>query len=370
MKERLLIYGNGQSAKIVSDYVKSEFGSRFSVVGQYTDASDRKENLYSWSELTASQNDFYDAVMIPNQGKRMGDILHHHAELADKHVYYVPADSLRKPHPDTYYESLDVHKAWLNGFEFHVADHCNLNCKGCGHCANLFTEQNFPELRSYERDLKRLAELFDGIGMIRLLGGEPLLNPQLAEFILSTKAYFPRTELHIVTNGLLIEQMPINLIETIRDNTVILDISVYPPTSIRLSAIVEFVRNMGLECHLMHVDQFYKRFSIAPVFNSEQSFAVCETATCHALHQGKLAPCIVPFSTERLNLEYGLSVPITGWIDLFEEGLSGNIVNQRLRQPFELCCHCNPEKQFFEWKQKQYEDCTLQDWIYEGGETQ
>ena len=33
---------------------------------------------------------------------------------------------------------------------------------------------------------------------------------------------------------------------------------------------------------------------------------------------------------------------------LIENGIDGDAINERLKQPFELCSHCNPEKCFFD----------------------
>ncbi len=66
-------------------------------------------------------------------------------------------------------------KPILNYFEFHLNEHCNLSCVGCGHAANIASKE-FADFNQYEKDLNRLSNLFDNIQRIRLMGGEPLLN--------------------------------------------------------------------------------------------------------------------------------------------------------------------------------------------------
>jgi len=96
------------------------------------------------------------------------------------------------------YPLLDYTKPVLDYFEYHVAWHCNLNCKGCGHNSNLYTRPRFGDLEHFRRDMNRLTELFSNISKIRLMGGEPLLNPQLGEFITSARRAFPGAQIRVV----------------------------------------------------------------------------------------------------------------------------------------------------------------------------
>jgi ABC-2 type transport system ATP-binding protein len=48
-------------------------------------------------------------------------------------------------------------------FDVHLADHCNLNCKGCYHFSPLAPEK-FLDIEQYERDCTRLNELSMGGG--------------------------------------------------------------------------------------------------------------------------------------------------------------------------------------------------------------
>lgn len=68
-------------------------------------------------------------------------------------------------------------------YEVHLADHCNLNCQMCDHFSPLANE-NFLSPDHYASDVERLSELFDhDANYIRLLGGEPLLHPQVVRFL-------------------------------------------------------------------------------------------------------------------------------------------------------------------------------------------
>lgn len=66
------------------------------------------------------------------------------------------------------------------GFELHVCEQCNLKCRGCDNFSCLVKENNFYDINVFRKDLLRLKELFENhVERITLLGGEPLLNPEL-----------------------------------------------------------------------------------------------------------------------------------------------------------------------------------------------
>jgi sulfatase maturation enzyme AslB (radical SAM superfamily) len=79
----------------------------------------------------------------------------------------------------------------LLSFEVNVADHCNLNCRGCEHFSPL-AKESYINIDSYTRDCARLSELTGGrIDTIHLMGGEPLLYPRLLEIFSITRQAFP-----------------------------------------------------------------------------------------------------------------------------------------------------------------------------------
>lgn len=92
-------------------------------------------------------------------------------------------------------------------FEVHVTEHCNLNCRGCTHFSPL-AEEEFLSIEEYERDCKRLSELYqDNLEYIELLGGEPLLHQDIIEFFKVSRKYFKRGRITLVTNGILLPKM-------------------------------------------------------------------------------------------------------------------------------------------------------------------
>jgi MoaA/NifB/PqqE/SkfB family radical SAM enzyme len=89
-------------------------------------------------------------------------------------------------------------------FEINIADHCNISCQMCDHYSQL-SEECFVDMDIFERDMRRMGELFDhDIACISLVGGEPTLHPDLIKCMQITRREFPYAELIVLTNGLLL----------------------------------------------------------------------------------------------------------------------------------------------------------------------
>lgn len=95
----------------------------------------------------------------------------------------------------------------LRYFVLNILDHCNMNCQGCNHFANI-AEKRFVSIEDIRRDTKRMSELCEGgkVARIGVMGGEPLLHPDLLEILEVTRMHFPKSLIQLVSNGLLLLQ--------------------------------------------------------------------------------------------------------------------------------------------------------------------
>lgn len=78
----------------------------------------------------------------------------------------------------------------IEHLDYHITDHCNLNCQGCSVFAPV-AEKRFADLDSFEKDMRDLHTLIgDAIQQIHLLGGEPLLHPKAEQFAQICRSVF------------------------------------------------------------------------------------------------------------------------------------------------------------------------------------
>ena len=100
---------------------------------------------------------------------------------------------------------------WL---EVNLADHCNLNCQCCDHFSPI-AKETYLDYDQYVKDIKRLAYLTDGeLGIMKLQGGEPLLNEHLIDYMRVTREVFPNTLICLFTAGLLLKKWNTDATET------------------------------------------------------------------------------------------------------------------------------------------------------------
>ena len=111
--------------------------------------------------------------------------------------------------------------------EIHLTDNCNLNCRGCAHFCPI-SEKWFASPITYAQDMLQLRKLFSNIQVIRLMGGEPLLNPKIKFFLDYTRSCFPKADIRLVTNGVLLDKQPVSFWDTCRTNSISIDITIYP----------------------------------------------------------------------------------------------------------------------------------------------
>ena len=107
-----------------------------------------------------------------------------------------------------------MRKVHNNACEINVVEHCNLSCRSCSHVSPAF-RRTVIDPDALERDLSLLAEHYK-VGTVRLLGGEPLLHPDLGAVVDAVRRSGIGERICVVTNGLLLPRMPRALWEAVR----------------------------------------------------------------------------------------------------------------------------------------------------------
>ncbi len=200
-------------------------------------------------------------------------------------------------------------------FEVNCADHCNLDCWGCDHGSPLAPE-GYIDIEGYNRDLKRLSELFHGkMGEIRLCGGEPLLNPAMHRIMDITRQCFPSGKITIITNGILLaKQDEIFWRAVTRTNTAI-SVTVYPGMEEhfkKIHAVGEAHGALVKAFYLAKKESYFMPFDTTGKQNARLSSYTCFQAyNCATLYNGRIFPCgIAPcsrFFSAHFNIPMALS---------------------------------------------------------------
>lgn len=131
------------------------------------------------------------------------------------------------------------------GLEYHLVDSCNLRCAGCSHYSSLINKLIYPTIEETINDLSILKnKIADNLKWLRLLGGEPLLRPNISECLKEIRNLFPNTEISIVTNGLLLGKMSQEFYDICRESKIRIRITDYK--IIDLLPLINKLKEIGI----------------------------------------------------------------------------------------------------------------------------
>lgn len=234
----------------------------------------------------------------------------------------------------------------LDQLDICVAEHCNLGCYSCNHFSQLAAPE-FAGLDATERDLKRLSELSGGnIPIIYLCGGEPLLNPELHEFMRVSRQYFPKSRVQIITNGLLLLAQKDIFWESVKKYNVVMTPTKYP--GINWEKIEERARESGYEFEYFGFTESSEKISrkfrldLSGSQDPKKSFKRCCMAGCTvAVQNGRVATCAFVFNMRHFNKYFNKNVPVTDSdsIDIYKARTMREIVDF-VNRPVPLCRYC------------------------------
>lgn len=233
-------------------------------------------------------------------------------------------------------------KPTLERIEMHVTDHCNLNCKGCSHFSSVSPDR-FADAAEVQRDFARLAELFADIHIIRLMGGEPLLHPRLTEIIVSARRAFPKAQVMLVTNGLLLTRQPDSLWESLAAERVDISISAYP-VRIDRDAIQARCERHSIACSYTEPVREFTRIPLVPEGDRvpAEMFEMCRRMyDCPFLYRGAVYPCAKIAMSWVLAEEFGCEFPVDDSDRLpIRDARDGYEVLEFLARPVRWCRFC------------------------------
>ncbi len=239
----------------------------------------------------------------------------------------------------------------LSFFAVHLVEHCNLNCKGCDHCVPL-AKTGFTDINIFEKDIKRMSELFNRVKVIGLMGGEPLLHRGLSEFLRITRSIFTESHIVIFTNGILLEKQSQEFWETCKENKIIINLTKYP-IDLDFKKIEELAKEKGVKIDFSSgtnavMATFHKQvFDIEGKQNIEYSFSNCKNRLqgCYFLREGNFYPCTVAPNSKNFSEYFNINMEITekDSIDIYK-AKSGKEILDFISKPIPFCKYCDIDK--------------------------
>ena len=251
-----------------------------------------------------------------------------------------------------------------------ILDHCNLKCKGCDHFACI-ADTYFVSVDAIRRDIERMSEILHGNNVIKIavMGGEPLLHPNLLEILEIIRANFPYAVIRLTTNGLLLLQQTDLFWKVCREQNITIVNTKYPINldfcKMKEKASHEEVKFQYFE----NTGDEYVKKSFKKVINLKgDSDPVKSFARCHIsnygnfLMEGKFYGC--PFSCQSsriFNKKFNQNLMITenDYLDIYKVKNMQEFFDFAARPKF-YCRYCSGLIKNFKWTRSKQEMC---EWV-------
>lgn len=229
-------------------------------------------------------------------------------------------------------------KAFLPFLSLHLVDKCNNNCESCSHFCTL-ADNFILNPSDYEKDLTILAHKFN-VGEIDLMGGEPLLHPQIVKIFDITRRILPQTFICLHTNGILLTKMPDEFWEACQKNKIAFKITKYPVMK-NFSEVVDLcLRNEIRIETLINGNEFLHWMDRSGNGQIEENFHACKSkfGCCYILRNSKLYTCPTACYMDYYNRYFNTELPVETGIDIIYS--SPEEILNYLKTPLSCCRYC------------------------------
>lgn len=198
--------------------------------------------------------------------------------------------------------------------EINLVSHCNLNCAGCSHYSPIAPKSfiGIDEFKTTVMQLKRISKAYK---KLRLLGGEPLLHPDILEIMKIAGEELRHTTIELYTNGIILSAEKNHTFfesfaEICRDYGIRVYLTLYP-VNVDYDKLIEELGKRSVKVALMGDRRSGGTFSLlrlnAARKGKRYNYYICSEAGCMQLVDDKIYPCSESAYSEFVNEKYGLS---------------------------------------------------------------
>jgi organic radical activating enzyme len=164
------------------------------------------------------------------------------------------------------YDVVD-NKIRVESFELHIVEHCNLRCHMCD-AMSPYNPEKFLKLEDIKKNLTFLAKHIKA-DIFKLMGGEPLLHPQLIDIIRLVRQSKISDKIRLTTNGLLLHKMTDEFWSSL-DRLTVSNYSSSPMKPKHVQMVHEKARQFNVILNLKDIEQFNGVMIKTPIEDKER----------------------------------------------------------------------------------------------------
>lgn len=190
---------------------------------------------------------------------------------------------------------------------------CNLSCRGCTN----YSDYNVGGLVSWEQGRSWIKDWLTRVDIkdFGLIGGEPLMNPQVIDWIQGCRQLMPETQIRFTTNAVLLKKRP-EVIQSLMDiGNCVIKLSLHQPQEFYTQETLAWLFGVAdwspvtehginrwrtannVRLQINFPQRFVKTFqgeyeNMMPYqSNPNESYDICVQQTCPLLYNNRLYKC-------------------------------------------------------------------------------
>ncbi|HYE12000.1 MAG TPA: radical SAM protein [Patescibacteria group bacterium] len=136
----------------------------------------------------------------------------------------------------------------INAIELSVTERCNLRCKDCANGMQYYKRPVHYEKETMINAFKRIADAADIVELVRIMGGEPFLHPELHSILDELSKIHNVNQIEIITNGTILPDS--ETIKIISKCNAIVYVSNYGELSVEKEEIRKVCEESNISCIL------------------------------------------------------------------------------------------------------------------------
>lgn len=190
----------------------------------------------------------------------------------------------------------------LPTLEVFITERCTLRCRDCSHLIKHYDSPQDYDMENIITYLDNVLSVIDYAEEILILGGEPLLHPELPKLIMHCKNAEKIGDITIISNGTVVPG--INVLETMKQAKARLRLSDYGELSRNIVKARQLCEEYGVECFALRelwTNMGEIRRHDYDLNELKKMFADCPFAFSVLLLQGKIFRCVHVAHLNNLN---------------------------------------------------------------------
>lgn len=254
--------------------------------------------------------------------------------------------------------------------EINLVSHCNLNCAGCTHYSPI-APNSFLSIEDFKTTMGYLKKIRKAYSVFRLLGGEPLMHPDILEILKIAGEELKGKRVELYTNGILLAvEKQRGFVESLAEICRKYEINIYIteyPVNVDYDKLFDTLKNYSVNAVLMgdrRESESFRLMRLDPKKRGKKNnYYICTETDCMQLVGDRIYPCSESAYCEFINDKYGLRFcHVDGdciKVDDIKHFYSLWLFRMRSK-PF--CKYCVFPRPLINWHHSQ---CTSDEWVEE-----